>query len=474
MHKGRFLAGRVPSSGGGVQTVDAVVRPPLLGLRANLSQFLLLILINAFVGAMVGLERSVLPILGEQTFALASTTATLSFIASFGIVKAVANLFAGRLSDRIGRKGVLIAGWLVALPVPLLIIAAPNWGWVVFANVLLGVNQGLCWSTTVIMKIDLVGPERRGLAMGLNEAAGYGAVSLAAILAGYLAAAYGLRVAPFLPGIGFAVAGLVLSVLCVRESQGHARHEARLVQPIALETARDADQVSAQKGARQTDDGVTTLPSFKAIFLFTTWKDRALFSVSQAGLVNNLNDGVAWGLFPLFFAAGGLGLSQIGLLAGIYPGVWSVTQLATGALSDRLGRKQLIVGGMWLQALAIALVPFTHGFVIWALLMALLGVGTALVYPTLLASVADVAHPSWRATSVGVYRLWRDSGYVVGALLAGTLADRFNIPWAIVGVSMLTLVSGCIVFARMYETLPSGTVRAAEATRSGRNGAGAR
>jgi MFS family permease len=440
----------------------------MLGLRANLRQFLLLVLINAFVGAMVGLERSVLPLLGDQTFALASTAATLSFIASFGIVKAVANLFAGRLSDRIGRKGVLIAGWLVALPVPFLIIAAPNWGWVVFANVLLGVNQGLCWSTTVIMKIDLVGPERRGLAMGLNEAAGYGAVSLAAIFAGYLAATYGLRPAPYLPGIGFAAAGLLLSALCVRESQGHAQHESRLIEPVRLEPARDADRVSAQKGAMQTDEGLTTLPSFKAIFLFTTWKDRALFSASQAGLVNNLNDGVAWGLFPLFFATGGLGLGQIGLLAGIYPGVWSVTQLATGALSDWLGRKQLIVGGMWLQALAIALVPLTHGFMIWALLMALLGVGTALVYPTLLASVADVAHPSWRATSVGVYRLWRDSGYVVGALLAGALADRFNIPWAIMGVAFLTFISGCVVFARMYETLPSGMVLAAEATRVAR------
>jgi MFS family permease len=460
MRRARALARRGQSSGGGAQTVDAVVRPPVLGLRANLSQFLLLVLINAFVGAMAGLERSVLPLLGEQTFALASTTATLSFIASFGVVKALANLFAGRLSDRIGRKGVLIAGWLVALPIPFLIIAAPNWGWVVFANVLLGVNQGLCWSTTVIMKIDLVGPERRGLAMGLNEAAGYGAVSLAAMLAGYLAASYGLRVAPYLPGIGFAVAGMVVSALWVRESQGYARHEARLVQPTHLEPARDADQISPQNSARQTDEG---LPSFKAIFLFTTWKDRALFSVSQAGLVNNLNDGVAWGLFPLFFAAGGLGLGQIGLLAGIYPGVWSVTQLATGALSDRLGRKRLIVGGMWLQALAIALVPLTHDFVIWAFLMALLGVGTALVYPTLLASVADVAHPSWRATSVGVYRLWRDSGYVVGALLAGVLADRFDIPWALVAVAFLTFVSGVVALVRMYETLPPRNARFAAA-----------
>jgi MFS family permease len=466
MRVARFLASRGQSPASDSQPMGAVVRAPVLGLRANLSQFLLLVLINAFVGAMVGLERSVLPLLGEQTFALASTTATLSFIASFGIVKAVANLFAGRLSDRIGRKGVLIAGWLVALPVPLLIIAAPNWGWIVFANVLLGVNQGLCWSTTVIMKIDLVGPARRGLAMGFNEAAGYGAVSLAAILAGYLAAMYGLRPAPFLPGIGFAVAGLLLTVLCVHESQGHARHEARLTRPAQVEPARGAHQIPAPNAPAPADERLTTLPAFWDIFIFTTWKNRALFAVSQAGLVNNLNDGVAWGLFPLFFAAGGLGIGQIGLLAGIYPGVWSVTQLATGALSDRLGRKRLIVGGMWLQALAIALVPFTHGFVIWALLVALLGVGTALVYPTLLAAVADVAHPSWRASSVGVYRLWRDSGYAFGALLAGVLADRFNIPWAIVCVAALTFGSGCLALMRMYETLPSRGVDRAAATQS--------
>jgi MFS family permease len=434
---------------------DTAARPLTLGLRANLSQFLLLVLINAFVGAMVGLERGTLPLLGEQTFALASTTATLSFIVTFGAVKALANLFAGRLSDRIGRKGVLIAGWLVALPVPLLIIAAPNWGWVVFANVLLGVNQGLCWSTTVIMKIDLVGPARRGLAMGLNEAAGYGALSLAAILAGYLAALYGLRPAPFVPGIGFALAGLVLSVVCVRESHGHARREARLAQPANLEPAVGAEQRSAQNAAVLTGEELTPLPSFKAVFLFTTWKDRALFSVSQAGLVNNLNDGLAWGLFPLFFAAGGLGLGQIGLLAGIYPGVSGVTQLATGALSDRLGRKRLIVGGMWLQALAIVLLSLTHGFVIWAILMALLGVGTALVYPALLAAVADVAHPTWRASSVGIYRLWRDLGYALGALLAGVLADHFGIPWAIAGIGLLTFISGAVTQARMYETLPA-------------------
>jgi MFS family permease len=467
MRRARFFPWGVAQPGG--ETRDAAARPLTLGLRANLSQFLLLVLINAFVGAMVGLERSVVPLLGEQTFALASTTATLSFIVSFGVVKALANLFAGRLSDRIGRKGVLVAGWLVALPVPFLLIAAPSWSWVVFANVLLGVNQGLCWSTTVIMKIDLVGPKRRGLAMGLNEAAGYGAVSLAAILAGYLAAVYGLRPVPFVPGIGFALLGLLLSVVFVRESHGHARHEATLAQQAQLKQPVDAVQQTKYPTAH-AEDGSIALPSFKAIFFFTSWKNRALFAVSQAGLVNNLNDGLAWGLFPLFFAAGGLGVGQIGLLAGIYPGVWGLTQLMTGALSDRLGRKRLIVGGMWVQALAIVLLPLTHGFVAWALLMALLGLGTALVYPTLLAAVADVAHPSWRASSVGIYRLWRDSGYAIGALLAGVLADRFGVSWAIVGIGLLTFGSGCVAFVRMYETFPPRGLRAAEAAQGSRGG----
>jgi MFS family permease len=447
MRRARSLAGRAHSSGGGVQTVDAVARPPILGLRANLSQFLLLILINAFVGAMVGLERSVLPLLGEQTFALASTTATLSFIASFGIVKALANLFAGQLSDRIGRKGVLIAGWLVAVPVPFLIITAPNWGWVVFANVLLGVNQGLCWSTTVIMKIDLVGPARRGLAMGLNEAAGYGAVSLAAILAGFLAATYGLRPAPFVPGIGLALAGLVLSVVCVRESHGHAQHEASLLQTQQPGSTSDATPPGSPASS------LATL-SFKEVFLRTSWKNRTLFGVSQAGLVNNLNDGVAWGLFPLFFAAEGLPLAQIGLLAGIYPGVSAVAQLGTGALSDRVGRKGMIVGGMLLQGVAIGMLPLGHEFLWWMGAMVLLGLGTALVYPTLLAAISDVAHPAWRGSAVGVYRLWRDSGYAVGALLAGVLAERFGFSWAIVAIAGVTALSGALAQVVMAETRP--------------------
>jgi MFS family permease len=421
---------------------------PTLGLCANLGQFLLLVLINAFVGAMVGLERDVVPLLGARAFGLASATAGLSFIASFGVVKALANLAAGRLSDRIGRKGVLVAGWLAALPVPLLLILAPSWGWVVAANVLLGVNQGLCWSTTVIMKIDLVGPARRGLAMGLNEAAGYGAVALAAAGSGYLAAAYGLRPWPFVPGVAFALAGLLLSARFLRESHGHARHEARLLAPSAAPVA-PATRRAAQHEA--TSDA-TPSPTFAEVLVRTSWRDRSLSAVSQAGLVNNLNDGLAWGIFPLFFAAGGLGLAQIGLLAGLYPGVWGAAQLATGALSDRVGRKPLIVGGMWLQAAALILLPITRGVAPWAAAMVLLGLGTALVYPTFLAAVSDVAHPTWRASAVGVYRLWRDLGYAVGAVLAGVLADHFGVPWAIAGISAITFASGVVVLVRMHET----------------------
>jgi MFS family permease len=419
---------------------DARASSGQLGLAANWRQFALLVVVNAFVGGMVGLERAVVPLLAEHDFGLVSRAAILSFIVSFGLVKAVANLFAGRLSDRIGRKRILVAGWLIGLPVPILVMLAPSWGWVVLANALLGVNQGLCWSTTVIMKIDLVGPARRGLAMGLNEAAGYGAVSFAALAAGYLAATDGLRPQPFYLGVAFALAGLLLSVVFVRESHGHARHEARLLnRPTA-----------ASPGSTAVP---TKQPSFSQIFLLTSWKDRALLAASQAGLVNNLNDGMAWGLFPLFFAAAGLSVERIGILAAVYPGVWGISQLGTGALSDRLGRKKMIVAGMWVQAVGIYLVVLTPGFVPWVLAMALLGLGTALVYPTLLAAIGDVAHPNWRASAVGVYRLWRDGGYAVGAVLAGVLADRFGVTWAIAVIGTLTFASGVVVLARMYETL---------------------
>jgi MFS family permease len=408
------------------------ISPIRLGLRENWAQFALLVLVNAFVGGMVGLERTIVPLLAEEEFGRASRTAALSFIVSFGIVKALANLLAGRFSDRIGRKQILVAGWLFGMPVPIIIMLAPSWEWVIAANVLLGVNQGLCWSTTVIMKIDLVGPARRGFAMGLNEAAGYLAVAGAALASGYLASSYGLRPEPFYLGVAFALAGLLLSVFFVRDSQGHARHEARL-------------HTGSPHG--------TTGPSFGEIVKRTSWGDRRLFAVCQAGLVNNLNDGMAWGLFPLFFAAGGMTLHQIAVLAAIYPGVWGLTQLATGALSDRLGRKGLIVGGMWIQAGGILLILAASGFRPWAAGAVLLGIGTAMVYPTLLAAIGDVAHPEWRASSVGVYRLWRDGGYAIGALLAGAIADLLGLRWAIGAVALLTFGSGIVVLAVMAETL---------------------
>jgi MFS family permease len=401
---------------------------PVLGLQANWQQFWLLVVVNAFVGAMVGLERTVLPLIGAQDFGLASTTAALSFIATFGIVKATTNFFAGGLGDRIGRKRLLVLGWLIGAPVPFLVIFAPSWSWIVFANVLLGVNQGLTWSTTVIMKIDLVGPKQRGFAMGLNEFAGYLAVALSAFATGEIASRFGLRPEPFYLGIAFAAVGLALSLFFVRDTMSHVQREAR----------------------DHTRGGVLSL---RNVFTLASWRDPALFSASQAGLVNNLNDGLAWGLFPLLFAAAGLSLREIGVLAFIYPATWGVSQLWTGMLSDRLGRKWLIVSGMLLQGVALLLmVPF-QGFDSWLATGALLGIGTAMVYPTLLASIGDVAHPSWRGTAVGVYRLWRDLGYAVGALLAGVLADLFGMNAAIGAVGVLTAGSGILVAVRMPETL---------------------
>jgi MFS family permease len=405
-----------------------------LGLRANWQQFALLIVVNAFVGAMVGLERTVVPLIAEADFGLISRTAVLSFIITFGIVKAISNLFAGALGDRWGRKRILIAGWLVGLPVPLLIIFAPSWGWIVFANVLLGVNQGLCWSTTVIMKIDLVGPKQRGLAMGLNEFAGYLAVSLAALGSGYLAAAYGLRPAPFLPGLALAALGLLFSIFFVRETHPFTK-------------------VEAQLGGVEKPGGKDA-PSFAQVLLLTSWKDKTLFSASQAGMVNNLNDGMVWGLLPLFLAGFGLSVERIGLLAATYPGVWGLSQLFTGALSDRIGRKGLIAGGMWVQAVGIGLLVGGRSFSWWLTAVALLGVGTGMVYPTLLAAISDVAHPTWRGSAVGVYRLWRDGGYAIGALASGLLADAWGLRVAIAAIAGLTLFSGIIVAIFMSETLP--------------------
>jgi MFS family permease len=408
-----------------------------LGLRANRRQFWLLVLVNAFVGAMVGMERTVLPLLGEVEFGLASKTAVLTFIATFGVIKALTNLFAGRMSDLYGRRRVLIAGWLFGLPVPFLVIWAPSWSWIVLANLLLGINQGLAWSMTVIMKIDLVGPKQRGLAMGLNESAGYVAVALAALGTGYLAEAYGLRPEPFYLGIACAAAGLALSLLFVRETSHHAALEAR--------DFRSLSDVAGHRAELST----------REIFARASWRDPALSSASQAGMVNNLNDGLAWGLFPLFFAAAGLDVAHIGILSFIYPAVWGMLQLWTGALSDRWGRKRLIAGGMLVQSGALAAIALLRGFWLWVGAAAVLGAGTAMVYPTLLAAVGDVAHPRWRASAVGVYRLWRDSGYAVGALLAGALADLFGMAWSIGAVALLTFASGVLVVVRMPETLRS-------------------
>lgn len=407
-----------------------------LGLRQNLPQFVLLVAVNALVGGMLGQERTVVPLLGRDVFGLSGYTAGLTFILVFGLAKAATNYAAGTWSDRYGRKPVLVAGWLIGVPVPLLLIWAPSWGWVIAANALLGISQGLTWSTTVVMKIDLVGPARRGLAMGLNEAAGYAALAVTALATGYLAQAHGLRPAPFFLGIAFAALGLGLSTAVVRETRGHAHLEA--TGHVARADGRH-DHLHANLTDRQ-------------VFVQTSFREPALSSASQAGLVNNLNDGLAWGLFPIIFATAGLSVGKIGILAALYPAVWGLGQLLTGALSDRLGRKWLIAAGMWLQAVALAIIASSTGFGPWALAAVLLGAGTAMVYPTLLASIGDVAHPIWRARAVGTYRLWRDGGFAAGALVAGIVADALGVRAAVWVVAALTAASGLVVAVRMYET----------------------
>ncbi len=419
------------------------MRAVTLGLRANLAQFSLLVGVNALVGGMLGQERTVLPLLATQVFHLKAVTAALTFIVAFGVTKALTNFAAGPLSDRFGRKPVLVAGWLAGLPVPLLLIWAPSWGWVILANVLLGINQGLAWSMTVNMKIDLVGPVRRGLAMGLNEAAGYGALAVTAYLTGFVAQHAGLRPQPFFFGVAYAGLGLGLSIFLVRETRGH---------------------VSFEGGANHGRNQQPAIP-MRQIFIETSFRERALSASCAAGLANNLNDGMAWGLFPLFFARHGLAPAAIGALVALYPLVWGVGQLATGALSDHVGRKRLIAGGLAVQAASLAVIAMGDAFAIWAIGAIGLGVGTAMAYPTLLAAIGDVAHPAWRASAVGVYRLWRDAGFVVGALLSGAVADLFGadlfgLVAAIWVVAAVTLVGAGIVAVRMYETHPHGSAPA--------------
>jgi MFS family permease len=401
-----------------------------LGLKENWRQFALLVLVNAFVGGMVGLERTVVPLIGSEQFGLVLRTAIFSFIASFGLVKAFSNLVSGPFADKFGRKKVLVAGWIIGVPVPFMIMFAPSWGWIVAANVLLGASQGLTWSVAVVMKIDLVGPRSRGLAVGLNEFAGYFMVGVTAWVTGYLASVYGLRPEPFYLGVGYALLGFLISVFLVRDTREHVR----------LELEEHSPEPNPL--------------GFREVFAKTSYGDRNLFACSQAGLVNNLNDGMSWGVFPLFFASFGLGVERIGILKAVYPAVWGVLQVATGPLSDRWGRKGLIVAGMWVQAGGLFATVFGGSFGWWMLGSILLGLGTAMVYPSLIAAVSDASHPSWRARSLSVYRFWRDLGYAVGALSAGVVADAFGLSWAIGSVGVLTFLSGAIVAGSMREKGP--------------------
>ncbi len=442
--------------------------PIRLGLRPNINQFLLLILVNAFVGAMIGLEQTVIPLLGKEEFGLESNVLVLSFIASFGLVKAILNLSAGSMSDRWGRKNVLILGWLFGLPVPFILLFAPDWNWILFANVLLGINQGLAWSMTVNMKIDLVGKEKRGLALGLNEFAGYVSVAVVGFLTGYLAATYGLKPYPFYLGIAFSVLGFIISLSIVKDTKKFTLLEIENQQQQE-EKEKDEERAKITRAAeegtaavKKKEETTTTNPdlvtksnnlNFKEVFFETSWKNRSLLAVSQAGLVNNLIFGVSWGLFTLYFVSFGISVSDTAFLKALHPGVWGFLQLATGPLSDRVGRKKLIYPGMIIQAIGIWIILFSESFYAGLISgMSLLGIGTALVYPTLLAAVTDIAHPQWRATSLGVYRFWRDLGFVFGAVGIGFIADIYDLSIAIQSVSWIALASGIFVIIFMHET----------------------
>ena len=404
-----------------------------LGLRENWQQFSLLVLVNMMVGGMVGLERTVVPLVGTEEFHIQSDVVVFSFIIAFGVIKAFTNLISGVLADKYTRKKVLIWGWLVGLPVPFILAFAPSWNWILFANVLLGISQGLAWSMTVNMKIDLIGKKSRGLAMGLNEAAGYGAVGLTALLTGYLASHYGLRPQPFYIGIAYTLVGLLLSIFVIQDTRKFAQLEAW--------------QVSTDESAHKSN--------LWSVFKETSFKNKNLFSISQAGLINNLNDGMSWGVFPLLFTSMGVGLEGIGWIKAVYPVVWGVGQIVTGPLADKIGRKPLIVWGMFVQVLGHVVIgfewfqPLTSGLIG----SVLLGIGTAMVYPALLAAVSDTAHPNWRASSLGVYRFWRDMGYALGALMAGIVGSFFGLEWAVHIAGIITFISGIIVWIRMKEAI---------------------
>jgi MFS family permease len=432
-----------------------------LGLRQNINQFSVLVLVNAFVGAMIGLEQTVVPLIGRDEFGIESNALIVSFIASFGAVKAILNLFAGSMSDKWGRKKMLVLGWLFGLPVPFILLFAPDWNWVIFANVLLGVNQGLAWSMTVNMKIDLVGKKSRGLALGLNEFAGYVSVALVGFATGYLAAIYGLKPYPFYLGIAFALLGLLISFFVVRDTRKFTLleieeekkgEENKIDHDITPKTSIAEKEGKSDFSSSFTNDNIAT-PSFIQVFFITSWKNLSMLSISQAGLVNNLLFGVTWGLFTIYFASIGFSVSDIAFLKALHPGIWGVLQLVTGTMSDKVGRKILIYPGMVVQGIGIWVVLLSaDSFVGIIAGMAFLGIGTALVYPTLLAAISDIAHPKWRATSLGVYRFWRDLGFIFGAIGIGFIADLSNSVIAIQLVGWIAVGSGIFVLLIMKET----------------------
>ena len=392
-----------------------------LGLKENWQQFTILVIVNAFVGGMVGLERSIFPQFAEIEFGVATTSAILSFIIAFGITKAIANYFTGRLANKFGRKNLLIFGWIIALPIPFILIYANHWNWVVVANVLLGISQGFTWSSTIVMKIDLVGEKNRGLAMGLNEFAGYFAVGIVAFLTGYIADNYGITPYPFYLGIGIAVIGLLSSILLVKDTRMFMHKESKTVKTEQLSN----------------------------VFIETSFKNKTLSSITQAGLVNNLNDGMIWGLLPMVLLSLNYSTENIGIIAAIYPTVWGLGQLFTGKMADHYSKKAMLFWGMLLQGVAIILIPYSEGFYELATISAILGLGTAIVYPTFLAAIADATSPNQRAESIGAFRLWRDLGYAIGAIVSGVTADVLGIEYAILLIGLITILSSLVIKIRM-------------------------